>query len=92
MLIGLSVSSFADSELTIGSSNDLSTEEGLFIESYMVPDDVVEYAKGFFRDISLSDLEAMDLNVNIDDLYLSHGFTVTTIEKMFLTISIAFLY
>lgn len=81
MLIGLSVSSFADSELTIGSSNDLSTEEGLFIESYMVPDDVVEYAKGFFQDISLSDLEAMDLNVNIDDLYLSHGFTVTTIEK-----------
>ena len=82
MLAGMSISSFADSGLTIGSSKETSSEEsGLFIESYAVPSSAEEYAKGFFQDLGAADLEAMELDAEIENLHLSHGFTVTDMSQ-----------
>lgn len=80
MVLGMSVSSFADSGLTIGSSNENTVEEGLFIASNPVPEKAAEYAIKIFESLTPEDMSILRIGQNMDAIRLAHGFTVENTE------------
>ncbi len=80
MILGMSISSLADSGLTIGSSSEYAIEDGLFIASNFVPEEAEEYAIKIFESLTYEDMSILEIGKNMDAIRLAHGFTVENTE------------
>lgn len=81
MLAGMSVSSFADDELTIGESGqEISGEKGLYLATEAVPNDASDFAIEVFESLDSDYLSALELMVSPSDLYLAQGFVMENTE------------
>ena len=80
MVAGMSVSSFADEKLTIGSSNEQEVREGLFIASNSVPTGAEEFAIKMFESLTPQDMDILEMGNDIEAVRLGYAFTVDGTE------------
>ena len=80
MVAGMSVSSFADEKLTIGSSNEQEVREGLFIASNFVPTGAEEFAIKMFESLTPQDMDILEMGNDIEAVRLGYAFTVDGTE------------